>query len=135
VPNGFRPTAANSDKSNITTETSTVKTPFRQFTNSRRVYELNLDSHPIEAKPQWSLAHARDGTPLPHGLAEIETSSDSTSARLVSHDWHGTVRVSVVFGVHPRTTISESFEVEIEPVPVVSPPLALAFSQHRDRII
>ena len=108
---------------------------FRQFTNSRRVYELNVDSHHIDSKPNWTLTHSRDGTPLPHGLADLERSIDGTTVRLTTRDWHGTVRVSVVFGVHPRTTISESFEVEIEPIPDVSPPLKCSFSSHRDRPI
>jgi len=72
---------------------------------------------------QRLLTHSRDGTPLPHGLADLERSIDGTTVRLTTRDWHGTVRVSVVFGVHPRTTINESFEVEIAPVPIVSPPL------------
>lgn len=106
---------------------------FSQFTNSRRIYELNCDTHHIAARPIWSLAFARDGSPVPLGLAAIEASTDGTTARLTTNDWHGTVRVTVVFGIHPRTTVTESFEVEIEPVPHVSPELKLAFSQHRDR--
>jgi hypothetical protein len=119
---------------NKTTETPTVKT-YRQFTNSRRIYELNCDTHHIATRPIWSLAFARNGEPLPHGLAEIETSNDATTARLISHDWTGSIRVTVTFGIHPRTTVTESFQVEIEPVPHASPELKLSFSQHRDRQI
>ena len=108
---------------------------YKQHVNSKRVYELNVDSHHIDAKPIWSLTHSRDGTPLPHGLADLERSTDGMTARLTTRDWHGTVRVSVQFGIPQRTTVVESFEIEIEPVPVVSPPLKLAFSQHRDRPI
>ena len=108
---------------------------FRQFVNSRAVYQIDLDSHPLAAKPTWSLTHARDGSPVPHGIAAIETSTDGMSARLVAHDWAGLVKATVTFGIHPRTTIVESFQIEIEPVPHVSPELNLAFSQHRDRPI
>ena len=108
---------------------------YRQFVNSRRVYQIDLDSHPVDVKPNWSLSHSRDGTPLPHGLAEIETSSDATTARIISHDWTGSIRVTVTFGIHPRTTVTESFTIEIEPIPDLSPELKLSFSQHRDRPI
>jgi hypothetical protein len=108
---------------------------YRQFVNSRRVYQIDLDSHPVDVKPNWSLSHSRDGTPLAHGLADLERSTDGMSARLVSHDWHGSIRVTVTFGIHPRTTIVESFQVEIEPIPDVSPPLKCSFSSHRDRPI
>jgi hypothetical protein len=116
---------------NITTE-RTVK-PYRQHVNTKRVYELNVDSHPLATNPVWSLTHSRDGSPVPHSIAALETSTDALSARLVTHDWPGLVKVTVTFGIHPRTTITESFEVQIEPVPHVSPELKLAFSQHRDR--
>jgi len=111
-----------------------VKT-FRVFTNSRRVFELNCDSHPIAVKPQWTVTHARDGHPVGHGIAAIETSVDGMSARLTSHDWTGLLTVTVTLGIHPRTTVTESFTVEIEPIPDISPELQLAFSQHRDRPI
>jgi len=111
-----------------------VKT-FRQFVNSKRVYELNVDSHPIAVRPTWSLTHARDGSPVPHGIVDIETSGNGQTARLVSSDWTGTVKVTATIGVHPRTTIVEGFQVEIEPIPDLSPQLKLAFSQHRDRPI
>jgi hypothetical protein len=78
-----------------------VKT-FKQFTNSRRIYELNIDSHPVEMRPTWSLSHSRDGTPLQHGLVDLEASVDCMSARLVARDWHGSVRVTIVFGVPPE---------------------------------
>jgi hypothetical protein len=107
--------------------------PYKQHVNSRRVYELNIDSHPIAVKPTWSLTHSRDGSPVPHSIAAIETSVDGTSARMTTHEWAGSVKVTVTFGIHPRTTVTESFEVEIEPIPHVSPELKLAFSQHRDR--
>jgi hypothetical protein len=106
---------------------------FRQFVNSKRVYQIDLDSHPIDVKPIWSLTHARDGSPVPHSIAAIETSGDGLSARLVTHDWAGSIRATITFGIHPRTTVTESFQVEIEPVPQLSPELKLAFSQHRDR--
>jgi len=108
---------------------------FKQFVNSRRIYQVDLDSHPLAAKPTWSLTHARDGSPVPHGIATIETAGDGLSARLVAHDWAGLVKATVTFGIHPRTTVTESFEIEIEPIPDLSPELNLAFSQHRDRII
>jgi hypothetical protein len=107
---------------------------YRQFVNSRRVYEINLDS-PIAVKPVWSLTHSRDCSPVSHGIAAIETSTDGLSARLTAHEWSGSLRVTVVLGIHPRTTVTESFQVEIEPIPHVSPELKLAFSQHRDRPI
>jgi hypothetical protein len=110
-----------------------VKT-FRQFVNSTKIYELNFDS-PIAVKPVWSLTHSRDGSPVSHGVAAIETSTDGLSARLIAHEWSGSLRVTVVLGIHPRTTVTESFQIEIEPIPHVSPELKLAFSQHRDRPI
>jgi hypothetical protein len=113
---------------------STVKT-FRVFTNSRRVFELNCDSHPIAVKPQWTVTHARDGHPVGHGIADLDLATDGMSARLITHDWAGSVKVTVTFGIHPRTTVTESFQVEIEPITHVSSPLKLAFSQHRDRPI
>jgi hypothetical protein len=106
---------------------------FKQFVNSKRVYHLDLESHPIAVKPTWSLTHARDGSPVPHGIAAIETSTDGLTARLVTHDWPGLVKATVTIGVHPRTTIVESFQIEIEPIPNLSPQLKIAFSQHRDR--
>jgi hypothetical protein len=108
---------------------------FRQFVNSRAVYQIDIDSHPLAAKPIWSLTHARDGLPVPHGLASLEAATDGMTARLTTHDWAGSVKATVTFGIHPRTTIVESFQIEIEPVPHVSPELNLAFSQHRDRPI
>jgi hypothetical protein len=106
---------------------------FKQFVNSRAVYQIDLDSHPLAAKPTWSLTHARDGSPVPHGIAAIEAATDGMTARLTTHEWAGSVKATVTFGIHPRTTVTESFEVQIEPVPHVSPELKLAFSQHRDR--
>jgi hypothetical protein len=108
---------------------------FRQFVNSRAVYQIDLDSHPLAARPTWSLTHARDGSPVPHGIAAIEAATDGMTARLTTHEWAGSVKATVTFGIHPRTTIVESFQIEIEPVPHVSPELNLAFSQHRDRPI
>jgi hypothetical protein len=108
---------------------------YKQHVSSKRIYEVNIDSHPVVVKPSWTLTHSRDGTPLPHGLADLEVASDGTTARLTTRDWSGLVRITVVFGVHPRTTITESFEVEIEAIPHVSPQLKLGFSQHRDRPI
>jgi hypothetical protein len=108
---------------------------YKQHTHSRRVYEINVDSHPIAAKPQWTVTHARDGHPIGHGIADLDLATDGMSARLITHDWAGSVKVTVTFGIHPRTTVTESFEVEIEPIPNISPPLKLAFSQHRDRPI
>jgi hypothetical protein len=106
---------------------------FRQFVNSRAVYQLDIDSHPVAAKPVWTLTHARDGSPVSHGIATLETSADGLSARLVTHEWPGLIKATIVLGIHPRTTVTENFEVQIEPVPHVSPELKLAFSQHRDR--
>jgi len=108
---------------------------FKQFVNSRRIYQIDLDSHPLAARPTWSLTHVRDGSPVPHGIAAIETSVDGMSARLVAHDWAGLVKATVTLGIHPRTTVTESFQIEIEPIPDLSPELNLAFSQHRDRPI
>jgi hypothetical protein len=113
----------------------TNKKTVRQFVNSRRVYELNIDSHPVAVKPTWSLTHSRDGSPVSHGIAAIETSVDGMSARLITHDWPGLLTVTVTLGVHPRTTIVESFQVEIEPIPDLSSQLAMTFSQRRDRPI
>jgi hypothetical protein len=110
-----------------------MKTTYKQHVNSKRVYELNIDSHPIAVKPTWTLTHSRDGSPVPHGLASLEAATDGLSARLVTHEWAGLVKATVTIGIHPRTTIVESFQVEIEPIPHVSPELKLAFSQHRDR--
>jgi len=109
--------------------------PFKQFLNSKKVYNLDVDSHPIAVKPTWTLTHSRDGSPVPHGIAGIEASTDGLSARLTTHDWTWSVKLTVTFGIHPRTTASESFTVEIEPIPDLSPELKLAFSQHRDRPI
>ena len=106
---------------------------FHQFVNSRAVYQIDLDSHPLAAKPTWSLTHARDGSPVPHGIAAIEAATDGMTARLTTHEWAGSVKATVTLGIHPRTTVTESFEVQIEPVPHASPELNLAFSQHRDR--
>jgi hypothetical protein len=111
-----------------------VKT-YKQHVNSKRVYELNIDSHPIAVKPTWSLTHARDGSPVPHGIAALEAATDGMTARLTAHEWAGSVKVTVTFGIHPRTTVTESFAVEIEPITDVAGPLKLAFSQHRDRPI
>jgi hypothetical protein len=107
---------------------------FRQFVNSKKVYNLDIE-HPIAVKPTWTLTHARDGSPVSHGIAAIETSPDGLSARLTAHEWAGSIRATVTLGIHPRTTVTESFQVEIDPIPHVSPQLALAFSQHRDRPI
>ena len=108
---------------------------FRQFINSRAVYQLDIESHPVAAKPVWTLTHARDGSPVSHGIATLETSTDGMSARITAHEWHGSLTVKVVVGVHPRTTISEGFGIEIVPVPDLSKPLSLVFSSHRDRPI
>ena len=108
---------------------------FKQFVNSRAVYQIDLDSHPLAAKPTWSLTHARDGSPVPHGIAAIEAATDGMTARLTTHEWAGSVKATVTFGIHPRTTIVESFQIEIEPIPNLSPQLKIAFSQHRDRPI
>jgi hypothetical protein len=106
---------------------------FRQFVNSKRVYHLDIDSHPLAARPTWAITHSRDGPPVPYGIAAVETSTDGMSVRLTTHEWAGSVTITATVGVHPRTTASESFQVEILPVPGLSPELKLAFSQHRDR--
>jgi hypothetical protein len=107
---------------------------YRQFVNSRAIYEVDV-SHPVAVRPTWSLTHSRDGSPVAHGVAYVETSTDGLTGRLITHGWTGLVKVSVTVGVHPRTTATQGFEVEIVPVPDLSKPLSIEFSSHRDRPI
>jgi hypothetical protein len=102
---------------------------FRQNVNSRKVYHADLGSHPIAVKPVWTLEHSRDGAPS-HDLAAIEVATDGLSARLVSHQLPGRVEVLITLGIEPRTTIRDSFAVDILQAPAEPP--ALEFSQHRD---
>jgi len=104
---------------------------FRQYTTTRKIYHADLgDTHPIAVKPTWTLRHSRDGDPSQHDLAAIEVSVDGRSARLSSHQLPGRVEVEVELGIEPRTTIRDSFAVDILPAPAEQP--TLQFSQHRD---
>jgi hypothetical protein len=110
---------------------------YQQNTNSKRVYHVDIvdDSHPVAVRPVWSVTNARDGAPVASGIAALETRVDAMTARITSHEWSGLLKVTVVVGVHPRTTITQGFEIEIVPVPDLSQPLSIEFSQHRDRPI
>jgi|SRR4029077_1685010 hypothetical protein len=108
---------------------------FKQFVNSKRVYHVDIESHPLASRPTWSLTHSRDGSPVPHGIAAIEAATDGMTARLTTHEWTGLLTVAVTAFVHPRTTFTQSFQIEIQPIPDLGPKLEMAFTSHRDRPI
>jgi len=116
---------------NITTE-RTVKKPYVQFTGSKKVYHCDVGRdglHPTASKPVWSISSTRGGEPS-HDLAAIEVSSDGLSARIITHQWDGRIIVTVSTHVE-RTSISDSFEIEVPPAPAELP--QLRFGQFRDR--
>ena len=108
---------------------------FKQFVNSKKVYHVDIDTHPLAARPSWAITHTRDGSPVPSGIAAIELSTDHMTARVTTHDWTGLLTVAVTAFVHPRTTFTQSFQVEIQPTPDLGPKLEMAFTSHRDRPI
>jgi hypothetical protein len=64
-------------------------------------------------------------------LADLETSTDGFSARLIAKSTTGVVRVTVTVSPHERTTWTDSFEVEIVPVPHLAEQ-SITFQQHRN---
>ena len=107
---------------------------FRQYTSSRKIYSCHVGpdgEHHLVSKPIWSLEHTRGGETSPHALADLETSTDGSSARLIAKSTTGVVRVTVTVSPHERTTWTDSFEVEIEHAPHLAEP-SIAFQQHRD---
>jgi hypothetical protein len=107
---------------------------FRQYTGSRKIYSCHIgkdgEHHPA-SKPLWSLEHTRGGEPWPHALADIETSTDGMSARLIAHGLTGVVKVTVTIIPHERTTWVDHFEVHIEPAPHLTEQ-SIKFQQHRN---
>jgi hypothetical protein len=107
---------------------------FRQITGSRKIYSCHLgpdgEHHPA-SKPIWTLEHTRGGEPSSHALADLEVAVDGMNARLIAHALAGVVRVTVTVSPHERTTWTDSFEVEIVPVPHLAEQ-SITFQQHRN---
>jgi hypothetical protein len=107
---------------------------FRQYTGSRKIYSCHVGpdgEHHLATKPIWSLEHTRGGEPSPHALADLETAADGLGARLIAKSMTGKVTVTVVVNPEERTTWTDSFAVEIVPVPHLAEQ-SITFQQHRN---
>jgi hypothetical protein len=107
---------------------------FKQHTGSRKIYSCHLgpdgEHHPA-SKPIWSIVEHTRGGDSTNALADLETAVDGMSARLIAHGLTGVVKISVTVSPQERTTWSDSFEVEIVPVPHLAEQ-SIAFQQHRN---
>jgi hypothetical protein len=107
---------------------------FKQFVSSKKIYSVHVGpdgEHHLAAKPIWTLEHFRLGDPWPHSLADIETSTDCMSARLIAHGLTGLVKVTVALIPHEGTTWTESFAVELIDAPRLAEQ-SIKFQQHRN---
>jgi hypothetical protein len=107
---------------------------FKQYVSSNKIYSVHVgpdgEHHPA-SKPIWTLEHLRGGEPSPHALADLETAVDGMSARLIAHALSGVAKVTVTLNPHERTVWSDSFAVEIVPVPHLAEQ-TITFQQHRN---
>jgi len=107
---------------------------FKQYVSSKKIYSVHVGpdgEHHLATKPIWSLEHTRGGETSPNSLADLETSTDGLSARLIAKSMTGVVKVTVALSPHERTTWTDTFEVEIVPVPHLAEQ-AITFQQHRN---
>jgi hypothetical protein len=98
---------------------------FRQWVNSKKVYTVDhehLDGSdlPIVSKPTWTLAHYNaDGSPSA-SIATLETSPDSCSGRLTTHDLPGVVIVTISAPVSSTSVASKTFAIRVEKHPMIT---------------
>ena len=111
-------------------------TEFTQWTNSKRLYHLDLESVDgsdfPHSKPTWTLAQFNaDGSPGQVGT--LETPPDLHMGRITTGPLPGKIVVTVTAVMSPTAVASQTFTINVEAHPQVagrSP--SFRISQHRN---
>jgi hypothetical protein len=116
---------------------------FLQFTDSRKVYEINCDVDgsdlPVTSTPTWAMTHENeDPSPALSGfsLASLEISQDGHTARVTTGNMPGIVTVTVTARVAATSVASKSFKIRVARHPQLTGWIQpFRISQHRNRHI